>query len=225
MVSPNPKFIGIRDEDSARKYYSARFSYVPKRDSVWSVIASYLQGLFSHGEKVLEIGAGYCAWINNVKASEKHALDIYPDFAKYGSKELHAHVGNCDNLSQFKTNEFDSVLASNLLEHLSDDALVKTCEEVFRILKPGGKFIVIQPNFSISYRNYFDDYTHMKVFTHISLPDFLCTFGFNVLAVQPRFMPFSFKKGIPVWPWLVHFYLRLPYRPFAGQMLIVTEKD
>jgi SAM-dependent methyltransferase len=225
MTPQKRKFIGIRDEDSARKYYSSRFGFIPHREVVWNSITRYLQEHFSFGERVLELGAGYCAWINNVKANEKHALDIYPEFGQFGNDNLRTNVGSCDNLSIYQSNYFDSVLASNLLEHLNEDSLIKTCEEVLRILKPGGLFIVIQPNFYYSYREYFHDYTHEKVFTHVSLTDFLQSFDFTIKSMQPRFMPFSFKKGLPVWPWLVALYLRLPFRPFAGQMLIVASKS
>lgn len=61
----------------------------------------------------------------------------------------------------FDDDEFDSVYASHLLEHLSD--LVRTMEEVHRILKPGGRFVVRVPYYR--YEGAFRDPTHVRFFT------------------------------------------------------------
>jgi hypothetical protein len=50
------------------------------------------------------------------------------------------------------------------------------------------------------------------------------TCGFHVDKVIPRYLPFSLRGGAPKWPWLLHVYLRLPYRPMAGQMFIACSK-
>ena len=49
--------------------------------------------------------------------------------------------------------------------------------EVFARLRTHGRFIVIQPNFRLAYRHYFDDYTHQLVFSHLSLADLLDAAG------------------------------------------------
>jgi hypothetical protein len=82
----------------------------------------------------------------------------------------------------------------------------------------------LQPNFKYCGRNYFDDYTHIQIFTEISLSDLLRSHGFRLIAVRPRFLPFSMQSSLPVSPSLVRWYLRLPFKPFASQMLLVVEK-
>ena len=84
--------------------------------------------------------------------------------------------------------------------------------------------ILIQPNYYYCYRNYFDDYTHCRVFTHVSLPDFLAARGFEIERVTPRFLPFSMKSRLPRWSFLIWLYLRLPWRPLARQMLVIARK-
>ena len=64
----------------------------------------------------------------------------------------------------------------------------------------------------------------MSIFTDLSLPDLLASTGFEITKVEPRFMPFSLKSGLPVYPWLVWLYLRSPWRPKAGQMFVVACK-
>ena len=71
---------------------------------------------------------------------------------------------------------------------------------------------------------YFDDYTHVQVFSHVSLRDRLAAAGFRVVDVRPRFLPFSMKSRLPAAGFLVWWYLRSPLKPLAGQMLVVAER-
>ncbi len=44
----------------------------------------------------------------------------------------------------------------------------------------------------------------------------------NEFRGASRFLPFSMRSRVPKWPWLVRLYLRLPFKPMAGQMLLVA---
>ena len=120
---------------------------------------------------------------------------------------------------------FDVVLASNLLEHFEPAAASAVIGDVAALLRPRGRFIVIQPNFRFAYRRYFDDYTHVAVYSDVSLCDFLEAHGWRVVQCVPGFLPFSLKSRLPVWPWLIRLYLRLPWKPLAKQMLVRAELD
>lgn len=61
----------------------------------------------------------------------------------------------------FKANEFDQVFAEHVIEHL--DNIPKVMEEVHRLLKPGGKFIIRGPHFSSA--DMFTDPTHKHFMT------------------------------------------------------------
>lgn len=64
----------------------------------------------------------------------------------------------------FDTNSVDEVYTSHALEHINN--LVPLIEEVWRILKPGGKFIVKTPHYKSE--NAFTDPTHVRLFTRES---------------------------------------------------------
>lgn len=205
-------------------YRHSRFTFDPSRRSVWNVIAEYLARYIPHEGAVLDLGSGYCDFINSVRARQKWAVDLYLDpaeFAKEGVTPLRADV---TDLSAIPDGALDAVFASNLLEHLTDDKLALTLSGVKAKLRAGGRFIAIQPNYTYCHRNYFDDYTHVRVFSHVSLADFLESQGFAVERVTPRFLPFSMKSRLPKWPFLVWLYLRSPWRPFAKQMLVVARR-
>ena len=53
---------------------------------------------------------------------------------------------------------------------------------------------MIQPNFRLAPRRYFDDYTHRTIFTDVSLCDWLEAAGFNIVKAIPRFLPLTVKS-------------------------------
>ena len=79
---------------------------------------------------------------------------------------------------------------------------------------------ILQPNYKRAYREYFDDYTHISVFSDVSICDFLEANQFRVIDRQPGFLPLSVKSRFPVIPALIRAYLLSPIKPFAKQMLI-----
>lgn len=206
-------------------YHRTRFYYDRRRDIVWSELCKFLQPRYipAHA-RILEIGAGYCHFINQITGREKHALDVFLELENFAAKDVVVHVQPCTSLASFNDGSIDVVLASNVFEHISRSELRTAIEEIWRVLQTGGKLIILQPNFKYCYRQYFDDYTHVQIFTHVSLSDFLKSHGFKILAAWPRFLPFSMQSRLPVLPLLVRWYLRFPFRPFACQMLIVAER-
>lgn len=207
-------------------YFHTRFIYRIERKKVWAIIVGYLGELFIPSDSaVLDLGAGYCDFINQIKARERHALDISPVISEHAASDVVTHVESCVKMADLTDGHFDVVFSSNLLEHLSREESVETLNEIYRILKKGGRFIIIQPNFKTCYKTYFDDYTHLQVFTERSLSNFIESAGFRIKYCRRRFLPFSFDSKFPFSAWLLKLYLRLPFKPFAGQMLLVAEKS
>jgi ubiquinone/menaquinone biosynthesis C-methylase UbiE len=206
-------------------YFKTRLRHDPKRGAVWKEICRYLQRRWiPPGGAVLELGAGYGDFINNVDAAKKDAIDLSDHLATYLAHDVTFHRRSCTDLSVFSAASFDTVFASNLFEHLDRDQLAQTLAEVLRVLKPGARLILIQPNFKYCAPHYFDDYTHVQIFSHVSLADRLEAAAFQIEAVQPRFLPFSMKSRLPKAGLLVRAYLQSPIRPMAAQMLVVARK-
>lgn len=209
---------------TANKYFETRFAYTPERSRFWSVLCRHLQRYVPENGRVLDLGAGYCDFINNIHAAEKFALDRDESCLENAKSGIRKYVQSCTSLQNFGPGFFDVVFASNLLEHLTFEEIEKTLDEVYRVLKLGGLFILISPNFRYAYKEYFDDYTHKVMLTHIGLSDLLASHNLQVKECIPRFLPFSIKSGLPANPFLVQLYLASPIKPFAKQMLIVAMK-
>jgi SAM-dependent methyltransferase len=208
-------------------YHTAHLPEDPARAVVWKAVAEHLAAWVPADARVLEIGAGYCDWINNVVGTKRVAVDIWPEVVRHAKKGVEALVLDVSrDLPTLGTGAFDVVLASNILEHLEPGVAASVVDDIGRVLSPGGRLLVIQPNFRYASRHYFDDYTHRSVFTDVSLPNLLRAHGFAIDRVEPRFLPYSMRgTKLPIRPWTVRAYLRSPFRPMAGQMLVIARSE
>lgn len=209
-------------------YYASRFVPDPSRAIVWKEIVRHHTPFIVSDATVLDLGAGYCDFINNVVTTGKrYAVDHSPELSRYAAPGVIQIQSSVLEFQQIPDHSVDVVHASNLLEHLSDDELTQTMSEIRRVLKDKGILILMQPNYYYAYRSYFDDPTHKKVFSHGALESFLISHHFDIKLMKPKFLPFSLRSRpsiIPVHPLIIRAYLNSPIKPFAGQMLFVAEK-
>lgn len=208
-------------------YHDVHLTPDPARTVVWEAVAAHLAPWLPPEGTVLEIGAGYCDWINSVHAARRVAVDMWPRFASYAADGVEATVLDAaTELWKLQDASFDAVLASNVLEHFTPEVVPTVVAGIARLLRTGGRFLVIQPNFRYAARTYFDDYTHRSIFTHVSLPALLRAQGFAIDRIEPRFLPYSMRGvRVPITRWLVAAYLRSPLKPGAGQMLVIATKQ
>jgi SAM-dependent methyltransferase len=204
-------------------YYQTRYTYDENRKNVWKAICRYLSEYISPQSTVLDIGSGYCDFINNIKAKGKIAIDADISSKKYCNSDV-AFLNIKATEMEFEANSFDAVFASNLFEHLNEHDLDELTNKIYKCLKTNGKFFLIQPNYYYAYRKYWDDFTHIKAFSHVSLSDFLTSKGFKIKKLEKRFLPYSFKSIFPKSYFLTLLYLKSFWHPFAKQMLIIAEK-
>jgi len=222
----------VRSSDAIAELYDAyfrtRFRFDARRDLVWKEVVRWIQERYiPPTSRVVDLGAGYCNFINNVVASERHAVDLFTECPQYAAAGVVTHRRSVTDLTFLPEDGFDVAFASNLAEHLTRQELVLTLGSVRRVLRRGGRLILMQPNFKYCSSTYFDDYTHIQVFTDASLLDFLEAHGFKVVRSFPRFLPVNMKStlrlNLPMLPLIVRAYLASPMKPLAGQLLMVAE--
>jgi SAM-dependent methyltransferase len=213
----------LANDSKSQRYFGTRFTYDPGRATVWRVVGRYLQRYVRADEALLDLGAGYGEAHRALRAREKWALDVNRDVTSYWEPEVRPLVQSALAPLPFGPGAIGTVLASNFFEHFTIEDAEAILTEIARVIRPGGRLIVVQPNFRLEPRRYFDDYTHRTPFTDAGFADFVRSLGWKVVRLEPRFLPFSMKSRLPRFGWLVALYLALPFRPFAGQFLLVAE--
>lgn len=192
-------------------YHETRLAYDPRRDVLWKTLCeSYFQALVPPDACVLELGAGHGHFINHIRGSRRIALDRWEGMRQYLDPEVTVHVREVTDLSVIPDRSVDFVFASNLFEHLTQSDAALVLSQLRGKLKPDGSLNLLQPNYRFAYREYFDDYTHVSVYSDRSLADFLAANGYRVVDRQPRFLPLTVKSRLPVSPFLIRLYLALP---------------
>lgn len=204
-------------------YHGSRLTEDARRSGVWRALWRYFfRYRIRPDDCVLDIGAGYGDFINAVTASRRIALDMWDAMPDHVAPGVETIVGPAQQLDAIEDGAVDYAFASNLFEHLTQDALVQTLAALAPKLSARGRLTILQPNYRYAYREYWDDYTHVTAYSHVSLPDLLAAHGWTVEEVHPRFLPLSVKSRLPTWPILVAAYLRSPFKPMGKQMLIVA---
>lgn len=202
-------------------YHESRFTFDQRREVLWRTLCeAYFQKLVPAEGCVLELGAGYGHFINNIAAARRMAVDIWPGMTEYIKAPVETRVGSVADLTWLRDQSVDFVFASNLFEHLERKDLLSVLSQLRRKLTAKGTLNILQPNYRYAYKEYFDDYTHVSVYSAAGLCDLLAANGFEVLECQPRFLPLTIKSRAPVFPPLIRLYLALPIKPLGKQMLI-----
>ena len=179
-------------------------------------LAKYIFSNFNlkANDKFLEPGFGRGEFLNEFK---KLGLDCYGidisdtagDLFK-GNLKIKTGINVEQDTWPFPDNYFDCIYSKSLMEHLQDPQ--KYLNEAKRVLKPGGKILCFIPDWEANYQIYFDDHTHVKPFTKISLRDILRMTDFKSIKVYRfRQLPITWKYPfMNIISYLVSFFV--PHR-------------
>lgn len=178
---------------------------------VWDVLTRvFFQKIVGEESRILDIGCGFCHFLNALKAKEKIGVDANPAVARYAASDVKIINSDDLGLKMFADEYFDRVFISNLLEHLnSGTEVIALLQRVRALLKPGGKVIILQPNFRLLGGAYFDFIDHKTILTDRSVEEALNIAGFKVEMKIVRFLPYTTKSRFPKHPFLVRAYLFL----------------
>jgi len=122
-------------------------------------VRSLYHGLFSKflggqtSKRLLDAGCGTGIYFDVLSQFAEHieAVDASPEMIHVarayckdtGLISIHPHVGSAEALP-YPNESFDTVIELDVLHHVPD--LGKTLAEIHRVLQPGGRFLVFEPN-------------------------------------------------------------------------------
>lgn len=210
--------------------YQGRFNKkeIESKARIWEILCrDFFQDYVSPNDAVLDLGAGYCDFINSIQCREKLAVDLNDDTSLLAHPSVRVEQAKSTNMSFLPDESIDVVFTSNFLEHLrTKEEVLQTFNEVHRILKKGGLFLILQPNIRHVGFEYWDFFDHHIALTEKSLIEGLSIKGFEIKSVISKFLPFTTKSNIPQHPFLVWLYLKIPlvWRIMGKQSFLVAQK-
>jgi len=194
---------------------------------MWEVLcADFFQNYIPENSVVLDVSAGYCEFINNIRVIRKIALDLNPDVKKFAGSDVEVVLSSSTDMKRIKEETIDVAFVSNFFEHLSKQDIVKTLREIHRVLNSSGKFLILQPNIRFCAKEYWMFFDHVTPLDDRSLSEALETNGFKVLESKPKFLPYTTKGSFPKSILLLKLYLKLPFlhKIFGQQAFIHAKK-
>ena len=210
------------------RIYDHRFT--PQQEAgkelAWREITRHLQRYVPADAIVLDIGADRGNFIRHVEARERWASDVR-DTSPHLPPDV--HFVQSDGLlleEHLPRGYFDLIFMSNYLEHLaSPEDVIEQLRVVGRLLKPGGRVLVMQPNIRLVGHAYWDYLDHRVALTERSLAEAAAVAGFRTLSLITRFLPYTFKGRLPATPMLVRAYLSFPpaWRLMGKQTLFLGQ--
>src|SRR3989344_107492 len=210
------------------RIYGRRFGGEEKfRQEMYKILCSkFFQRYVPEDATVLDVAAGYCEFINNIRAKKKIALDINPDAKKFAKEDVNVITSSSSDMRKIDNGSVDVVYVSNFLEHISREEIQKTMSEIHRVLRTGGTLLVLQPNIRYCYKDYWMFFDHVTPIDHRTLAEILELNGFEIIELRPRFLPYTTKNKLPKSLSMLKLYLRLPilHSLFGGQAFAFAKK-
>jgi SAM-dependent methyltransferase len=214
------------------RLYERRFGHQHRhrKARAWTVLCDVVFSRWVRpDDTVLDLGAGYCEFINAMPARRRIVVDPNPDTARFAGPGVEVHTVPASDLSFLADADVDVVFSSNFLEHLPDkQAVTQVITAAFRVLRPGGLIVLMGPNIRLVPGAYWDFYDHHVPLSDRSVCELLGAIGFEVRMCRGRFVPYTVLRWpLPTWKWLVRAYLAcmpLSSAIFGQQFLIVATK-
>jgi 2-polyprenyl-3-methyl-5-hydroxy-6-metoxy-1,4-benzoquinol methylase len=205
-----------------RGYHAAKYGYRTDRESFWVRGLGRLLYLFPirRGDvdaevrflhavpagHLLDVGCGSGEWLASMRKLGWHVLgvDFDENALKIARQEgLEVHFGSLEE-QHFPDDSFDAVTFSHVIEHVPDPA--RTLAECARILKVGGKLVLLTPNgASLGHRLFKKQWRglepprHLHIFSIESLSSMLEAAGFRRVTIHPQIASSVLYESILLW--------------------------
>lgn len=184
--APEPSYLGVRYGENERPYTSYPYRLTQH------LCQHYLEGY--EGARLVDLGSGRGEFLNGFARLGFDALGIDREFSSqrpFPEPVLRANLET--GKLPLGSASVGVLFSKSVFEHIRD--ISHLLMECHRVLKPGGRMLVMVPDF-VAQRDYFyDDWTHVRPFTLTGLGECLRSHGF-VVRENKRFrqLPFLWKR-------------------------------
>ena len=138
---------------------------------------------------IVDIGAGsghgliplWSEGFRNLKAIDKDNYNFNILFDRFGISGIHCDIQK--DAIALEDNSVDLVISLHVIEHLaSPDNLMR---EVYRVLRKGGVFAMVTPDWRKQYKNFYRDPTHIRPYDQESIVRLLKMYGYSDVFSTP----------------------------------------
>jgi SAM-dependent methyltransferase len=212
------------------RLYANRFSAQERtaKLAIWKTLCeAFLSRYIRPEETVLDVGAGYCDFINNIEVSRKIAIDLNPDTLRCADPDVEVHLLPLERLGEaVSPGSLDVAFASNVFEHLrGPDTLLEILAAIYQALRPGGRIIIMQPNARKVGMAFWDFVDHTLPLTEKGMQEALTMSGFEMVENRASFLPYTTKSRLPKSTTLMRLYLWCrPIQWILGKQMFLVAK-
>ena len=161
---------------------------------------------------ILELGCGHGAFLYAMhQAGYKNARGVDGAAEQVGAARALGIAGVeqgdvISALAAIPSASLDVVVAFDLIEHFTRRELINLVDDVYRVLRQGGRWIIHVPNAEAPFgaRMRYWDFTHELAFTRVSMAQLLKAGGFaSVQCYEDRPVPHGLKSTVRLLLWKV----------------------
>jgi SAM-dependent methyltransferase len=154
-------------------YHGTRLVPDRKREILWkSLWRFWFSRLIAPEDTVLDIGCGHGCFINSVQARRKIAMDQWKGFVSHINPGTQTAVAGLTEIDFIEAGAVDFAFLSNVTEHVTKEDFSLFLEKLKPKLSAKGTLNLIQPNYRFCAKEYFNDFTRISVYSHVSLKGF-----------------------------------------------------
>ncbi len=150
--------------------------FVARRRLALSLLKSYS----CPNPKILDVGCGTGALLQHLQAeNETYGLDYFPIALEFSAQRGLTNLihGNAEAIP-IADEVFDAIVSLDTLEHVPND--VAASQEIFRVLKPGGIFVMNVPAFKWLWGPHDVALMHQRRYTKRQVVQLLTNSGFTI---------------------------------------------
>jgi 2-polyprenyl-3-methyl-5-hydroxy-6-metoxy-1,4-benzoquinol methylase len=168
-------------------YLETRYDYKKRPKTAYpGKLIKYLMNRFDiqPGMTILEIGSGRGEFLYAFKNQGLicSGIDLDANAKKYTNDIEISILDVTKDIFPFEENSFDVIFHKSVIEHMYSPEHMMN--ETRRILKPGGKIIILTPEWSSQMHVFYDDITHCRPYNTTALKETLEMFDFDLITVE-----------------------------------------
>jgi SAM-dependent methyltransferase len=137
------------------------------------------------GDRLLELGVGNGDFLGEFKREGLDCYGVDREFSPDLKSDLKIKkVDLTRRKLPYSNDSFDVIYHKSVLEHFYSNQVDFIMKESCRVLKKGGKLIILVPDWVSQMKTYFEDYTQVHPYDSLAIADLLGIYNFKKIKSE-----------------------------------------